>query len=400
MKRTSRLGTLAIVGSILASIAPGCGGGKSRPDAADMTSGGAGGTSAIPDHLTNGAAADTGTDPGTDTHMDAGTEMTPDAAPTSDGGTGYTGSCQANPDPSPVLLPNAQLDATVIARAAAVLAVCSLSDDGTPRVAAQLWNGHNASRSFWHLSVTQARCVSEARCGCEAAEHCLGYTLERGVPPGCQSSCNGDVFRGCGQAVDLIDGYAFDVDCSKIGQHCHPTGICVDDVSATCDDAQSPICGVGGRPLYCTDGVLNDGPDCAGLGLVCSNGECLGTGAGCTSHLSFRETVIEFENTTCQDSGTLQACVGGKQASQVCAEQGPGFSCQSVSGVAFCGLASDCIPANVDGDPSDPAATCDGTRLTFCNAGRLDTVDCADLGFTGCGLDASEHYGCTPGLAP
>jgi hypothetical protein len=353
MKSRGRLGRLAVIGSILASTAPGCGSGPAAND--------------IP------------------------------ANELKSGGTG--GNCHADPDPTPELLPNSKLDASVIARAAAVLAECTLSDDGTPRVTAELWNAHNAARTFVYLDVRQARCLADARCGCEAVEHCLGFTLERGVAPGCQSSCNGEDFRGCGQAVDLMDGYAFQIDCADIGQHCHPSGICVDDVTASCDDSQPPVCGIRGRPLYCSNGVQYEGPDCAGLGLVCGNGECQGTGAGCTSHLSFGEDVIEFEAPTCQ-AGRLQACVAGKQASQACAEQGPGFTCQSVNGVAFCGLASECLPANADGDPNDPAATCDGTRLSFCNAGRLETVDCAELGFTGCGLDHSQHYGCTPGLAP
>jgi hypothetical protein len=197
--------------------------------------------------------------------------------------------------------------------------------------------------------------------------------------------------------VDLREGLAVSIDCARIGQRCQLSGICVDDVGSACDGSE-PVCRAGARPLYCDDGALREGPDCAALGLDCANGECQGTGAACANQSFSSQQIVAFEGVSCQ-GGTLEACVAGKRASLPCAEQGPGFDCQSVDGVPFCGLAGECLPAEVGGSTDYAAATCDGTRLTFCNAGRLETLDCADLGFTGCEVDTSlGHYGCTPGL--
>jgi hypothetical protein len=45
-------------------------------------------------------------------------------------------------------------------------------------------------------------------------------------------------------------------------------------------------------------------------------------------------------------------------------------------------------------------ASCDGAVLSFCNAGRVEQVDCLALGFSGCEVDSSNNrYGCTPGAS-
>jgi hypothetical protein len=80
-----------------------------------------------------------------------------------------------------------------------------------------------------------------------------------------------------------------------------------------------------------------------------------------------------------------------------CATYGPGFTCQSRDGTFFCGLAAECVPA--DNYASAQPARCDGSQLSFCNAGRLETIDCLALGFTGCEVDSSmDRYGCTHGV--
>ena len=71
--------------------------------------------------------------------------------------------------------------------------------------------------------------------------------------------------------------------------------------------------------------------------------------------------------------------------------------CQSLGALFFCGLASECEPADVGF--SRTLDTCDGTILTTCNAGRIEHVDCTTLGFTGCQIDKKNgKYGCIPGV--
>ncbi|HZF51711.1 MAG TPA: hypothetical protein VE093_23815 [Polyangiaceae bacterium] len=68
-----------------------------------------------------------------------------------------------------------------------------------------------------------------------------------------------------------------------------------------------------------------------------------------------------------------------------------GFSCQSLNTASFCGLAAECEPG------SAYYATCEGTTVVFCNAGRIEKIDCTTLGFTGCHTMYGEGA-CSPGL--
>lgn len=311
------------------------------------------------------------------------------------GGAGPSlGNCQADADPTPELLPNAELDPEVIARAAAVAGSC-MPDDGVDRNATHLWHATIASPRSYHLKVKQARCLADARCGCAAVVQCLGYEVISGVAADCTSGCDGDVFVACGEEYDVAPGYAVTLDCAKLGQSCDEVAICSDSAGVACDGSEPSQCRDGAPPLYCDDGALQQGPDCAALGLGCADGVCQGTGATCTNVSFPTEGVVGYEGVAC-NAGTLEACVNGRIASVDCATRGPGFDCQSVDGVPFCGLASDCLPAG-DGSGSPTPPSCQGASLTFCNAGRLDTVDCLSLGFTGCTVDRSAGlYGCTP----
>jgi hypothetical protein len=101
-----------------------------------------------------------------------------------------------------------------------------------------------------------------------------------------------------------------------------------------------------------------------------------------------------YEGISCEGD-TLVSCVEARVHRRDCAAIGEGFSCHTVDGATFCGLGADCVPGNQPGYPPQNAApiTCNGSVLNFCNAGRLDQIDCTDLGFTGCDAGFS---GCTP----
>ena len=158
-----------------------------------------------------------------------------------------------------------------------------------------------------------------------------------------------------------------------------------------CDGTEPPTCTGQGEVLACDRGVLRKTP-CQAQGFICTDGKCTGDGASCVGG-SPAEVPLGM---SCSGN-TLQACVGGRTASIDCATQGPDFSCQSFNGSFFCGLGAECVPAN---DYSSPEpATCTGTTLNFCNAGRLEHLECTALGFTGCEIDVKlDHYGCTPGV--
>jgi cysteine-rich repeat protein len=95
------------------------------------------------------------------------------------------------------------------------------------------------------------------------------------------------------------------------------------------------------------------------------------------------------------DGSALDACVNGRQALLDCSLQGPRFRCQEAGGIAFCGLASECVPELGYLNRFAFKESCDGDTLVFCNKGRIERVDCLSLGFVGCDLDGDFiRFGC------
>jgi hypothetical protein len=207
--------------------------------------------------------------------------------------------------------------------------------------------------------------------------------------PSCAGACSGDVFTGCGDGAKQV------FDCGRLGLSCDPQANCVAEAPVACDGSASPTCTAAGEVEFCDDGFVRRTP-CQALGFACDAGQCVGKGASCTATPTSEYELVQPVGTGCAGS-TLQACLGGKTTSIDCATQGPGFSCQTLDGSFFCGLAAECVPA--DNYLAAQPQTCEGTVLSFCNAGRLEHLDCAALGFTGCEVDSKiGHYGCTPGL--
>ena len=299
-----------------------------------------------------------------------------------------SGACRAEPDLTPSFPAVTALDPDLVARAAAVIGSC-MPDDGIARNATHLWLSHLASARMYYRFVGQLSCLANSDCGCAAAEHCLGWAYHQ-PPAACSSQCEGDVFTGCG------DGIQLSVDCSRLGLSCDPTGFCVPEAKVACAGSEPPSCTAQGEVTYCEDGAWHKTP-CQALGFQCVAGKCVGEGASCSGSSGDSELVNPV-GTDCAGN-TLHACLGGQTTSIDCATQGPGFSCQARDGAFFCGLAAECVPAGNYAASASTAATCAGTMLSFCNAGRLEHLDCAELGFTGCEIDKKlDHYGCTPGV--
>jgi hypothetical protein len=168
----------------------------------------------------------------------------------------------------------------------------------------------------------------------------------------------------------------------------------VSDGSEACDSGSS--CTDDGELQLCDEGTIRTSA-CGSRGFSCTDGRCEGDGAACEGGFA-EDDAFEPTGTSC-DGATLLGCLAGKQARLDCTKQGPGFSCHTSGDVAFCGLADECIPDDNYGKEGATPTSCDGSVLTFCNAGRLEQLDCRDLGFEGCEIDtAIGHYGCTPVL--
>jgi hypothetical protein len=278
-------------------------------------------------------------------------------------------------------------DAEQVARAAAVVGAC-LGDDGANRSAAHLWYGRSNARIWGRLGL-QAECLATAGGGCDAAATCLGWSLEP-TDEECAASCTGSVFAYC------AEGYRQQVDCGALGLGCDPEAFCVDGQAEACDrDTFVNTCD-GTTPRICDDGAVHRGPDCAALGLGCAEGSCIGLGTACTGGSRSYQGDVFYDGIAC-DGATLVACVDGHEHRLDCASLAPGFACHGVDGVAFCGLAAECVPA-APAEGSGPDELCEGSTLVFCNAGRVERIDCVALGFQGCDLAGGQ--GCVPGLLP
>ncbi len=320
---------------------------------------------------------------------------TSSAGTTSSGGTVSTSLCEASASPEPVFSTPAALDADLVARAALVIGSCN-PDDGVDRNAAHIWEGDLQPPAFYFRTGSQSDCLANAHCGCAAMDQCLGIALEQTST--CVAGCAGDVFSYCGSDnSDLPVGYRYRVDCGKLGMSCDDAANCVDEPVVACDGTAPPTCTGDGAVEYCDGEFVRHSAPCSTFGLACQDGECVGTGAACTDTSFANAGEIILQGVSCSGS-TLEACVNGQLANIDCTTRGPAFSCQTVGTAFFCGLAAECEPADHgSASPSNPGA-CDGNVFTFCNAGRLEHIDCTELGFTGCEVDRSiGHYGCIPG---
>jgi hypothetical protein len=296
------------------------------------------------------------------------------------------------------MLPSSvELDADAVARAAVVLGSC-VPDDGADRNAAALWRGSLAAPRIFYRYAMQLDCLAHAQCGCAALERCIGLSLSESTA--CAPHCESDVYVTCGGDFDLPDTYDYRLDCGRFGMTCDPDAICSDGPALACDTSTSYTCTGDDRQQACEDGFLQRSPACGTVGLTCADGFCTGAGAACINvdPPSFGQGAISYEGVGCSGS-SLEACANGHATTIDCSARGPGFSCQEFDDQFFCGLASECVPAPVgQRSPSHPPS-CDGSVLTFCNAGRLEHVDCTSLGFTGCEIAPSAgRYGCTPSL--
>jgi hypothetical protein len=274
--------------------------------------------------------------------------------------------------------------------AAVLIASClPVTDDGVNRHLTYLYEPELFHPGMWTRFGMQAACLSTTGGGCQAVEACFGSTVTDYSGGTCEP-CSGTVASICGNDLKAT------FDCGTLGLDCDPDYFCVDgEPPPACDeDTFVPACSADGRPQSCRGYVL-EGPVCADLGLVCGDGTCTGTGATCVGLEGSTDQQVFFEGVSCSGS-RLVACVEGHLAERDCAAIAPGFSCQHFEGHFFCGLASECVPGANPPGTHGTAERCEGTELVLCNAGRIERVDCTELGFTGCDVDTDSAFGCVP----
>ena len=223
----------------------------------------------------------------------------------------------------------------------------------------------------------------------DATRRCLGWSRTPSSGGTC-ATCSGSVATRCGEEARVT------VDCAKLGLSCDAIAICSSEPGTACDRATfTQKCTSDGTPEFCDDGAVFHGPRCADLGLSCgAGGFCTGSGDACQDETSTSGSGVSWDGLAC-DGDTLQACVGGRKATRDCSSAGPGLGCQAFDGIHFCGLASECLPGEQPrGAQRGSAVRCEGSTVVFCNAGRIERVDCKTLGFDGCDEAAGV---CVPG---
>lgn len=305
-------------------------------------------------------------------------------------GTGATGASPGSGGDGPAS-GGSPASADDLVRAAVVLGSC-IGDDGINRTISVL-HDPDTYTGFWSRYGLQAHCLATVGGGCDAVSACLGYDVLAIAPGETCEPCVGSVASYCG------DAYRATLDCATMGAQCDPAAGCTFGAAEFCDpDTFTPTCSGDGRPLNCR-GTVTVGPDCASFGLACADGYCQGTDGACGTFNDSTDQVQFFAGTAC--SGTvLEACVAGGRATRDCSTLGAGFSCQNVDDVFFCGVAAECIPGDIPPGSSVEDETCEGNEVLFCNAGRLERVDCTALGFAGCDVTSDYSFGCVPNLAP
>jgi hypothetical protein len=276
-----------------------------------------------------------------------------------------------------------------VARAAVIIGSCH-PDNGVNRETGFIWRDFGLAADTTDLAQ-QAKCIASAGGGCGALKTCLGWNVSSS--PGCSEgvTCSGSKFTLCMAEI----GITYSIDCQTMGLACNADPK-IDDVASsrraclrganeTCDSSLGfqATCN-GSVPQVCDDSRWYHGPDCAARDLACAEGLCTGTGDACTAPIGCSGDV-------------LLDCANRRRHDVDCTQYGAGFSCRSFGGAFFCGLGAECLPSGVAVDDTiygDPEPACDGTAIVFCNAGRLERIDCASLGFTGCDLDGG--LGCVP----
>jgi hypothetical protein len=239
-------------------------------------------------------------------------------------------------------------------------------------------------------------CFELATNGCAALFDCFGESFEaadRAEP--CFPACEGQVFTRCETyEVDHLY-YRRRTDCERLGMACSDEG-CVaptePDPSPCEEGTKYPRC-EGAVPVDCKGGFEARDPACEG-GLACAivgtsgyeSASCQGAEGACedNSNSSILNTNDGFR---CRGA-VSDVCINGGALSVDCAHLGEGFTCFEGNAGEACGLSTECIFYN-------EGARCDGTKLLFCNAGVLQAIDCAALGFSGC--DAGRGR-CSPGF--
>ena len=220
------------------------------------------------------------------------------------------------------------------------------------------------------LGAEAVACVIEAQTDCEAVRACLGI-LALEVDPDCAPGCDGD------RLIDCQDGVRSELDCSTYfelpGQTCILGNFGPECGGGTCDQEGSSCDSDVGLVCDVDRGVL-ERHDCTRFGWTCVDE------AGMARCSDGTEVACADGDAPRCEGASLVRCSGGYELALDCDLVVDGRSCYQVGdSPAFCGFGDECDPLTAKGQE-----TCDGSVITFCAGGAVQSADCAELGFTSC----------------
>lgn len=232
-----------------------------------------------------------------------------------------------------------------------------------------------------HISASEVLCLANAGSDCTAAKKCLGGNNTPAVCSGVADSCNGNIWQSCTDAAGTggMKGMQ-QFDCASSGELCVANGNNVDCGFGTCSGGQPSCVGPDGNPggnlvQSCQNGITKH-QDCTLFNASCNpsgllGAHCRGNGPACSSP--------SFGNNTLRCDGTvLVSCLDGQEAKRDCAPFNLGCYPNPNGAAGFsCAAGNEC-------DANSFTSSCVGTKLTFCNDGKIDQIDCAASGFSTC----------------
>jgi hypothetical protein len=228
------------------------------------------------------------------------------------------------------------------------------------------------------LTGAEVNCLAQAGKDCTAAKRCLdnGMTPSSCTGQGPQS-CSGNLLQSC--ASDSSGNtFTTQFDCSFYGEMCLQGKQTVQCGTGTCSVAGSTSC-MANLLNTCDGNNLYHTTDCSIIGATCIPGmlasHCRGTGAACQGPtLGLGDATIRC------DGDKLVSCADGQEAEFDCTKVMNHCFVNAKGQHAACALGADCDPGNYQ-------TVCMGTKLTFCNNGKVDTFDCASGGWSTCKPD-------------
>jgi hypothetical protein len=263
-----------------------------------------------------------------------------------------------------------------------------MGDNPSPMTTCVAWQFDEGAGYGFEGPGSNIGCVLTSGSSCEQVHACFNNET---VGSHCDieggSGCEGKYFAYCTDAGRWLE------DCSSFGASCDPVvGECS---TGACDPSKATFC-QGASLMQCLPYRGSDGGVLGGYadplqacamsgGSVCGQASqsdaglaCIGPGAACA-------------HDRC-DGSTLVLCQGGHEARYDCPSLGLGCVSDKDpdtddSDTSFCGLGTEC--------GFDYADSCTGTTLTYCNAGKIATLDCAAAGYAECVKDAFGSH-CAP----